>query len=471
MIFEKLERYSSRIAVINRNNEALTFIDLIKMSKQIGLNVKKRSLIFLLGENSIESLAGYIGFINSGSVIMLINSEINDDDLFTLYNKYLPDFLWCSKKISLNLTGKNFSTIFDIGEFQLLKNKKKIPFLMDENLMLLLNTSGSLGEPKCVKLTYENVKKNSLAIIDYLKIDSEDRTITTMSMNYSYGLSIINTHLITGASIILNKKTLIDNDFWKIFYKNKVNNFNGVPYTYEIIKRIGYSKLFLNKIKYITQAGGKMNENIISEISESSIKSGSKFYVMYGQTEASPRMSYINVNDYPEKRGSIGKPIKGGKFSLQDDEGNEIKKNEKTGELVYYGKNVFTGYSFDFHDLNKKNEIRNKLQTGDLAKRDTEGYYYIVGRKKRFIKLYGDRINLDYLEIKLKSKNFKTACIGNDNQLIIFCELKKNEKLNKNEISKIINVPQSRFKLIELESLPLNENKKISYVKLNKMAI
>ena len=219
MLFEKLERHSSRIAVINGNDEALTFIDLIKMSKQIRSNIKKRSLIFLLGENSIESLAGYIAFVNSGCVIMLINSQIKDEDLYSLYNKYLPDFLWCNKKITLNFTGKYFSTIINIGQFQLLENNKKIEFSMDENLMLLLSTSGSLGDPKCVKLTYKNIKKNSSDIIDYLKIDSKDRTITTLPINYSYGLSIINTHLIAGASIILNKKTLIDKDFWKIFEK------------------------------------------------------------------------------------------------------------------------------------------------------------------------------------------------------------------------------------------------------------
>ena len=138
MLFEKLERHSSRIAVINGNDEALTFIDLIKMSKQIRSNIKKRSLIFLLGENSIESLAGYIAFVNSGCVIMLINSQIKDDDLYSLYNKYLPDFLWCNKKITLNFTGKFFSTIINIGQFQLLENNKKIEFSMDENLMLLL---------------------------------------------------------------------------------------------------------------------------------------------------------------------------------------------------------------------------------------------------------------------------------------------------------------------------------------------
>ena len=470
MLFEKLERHSSRIAVINGNDEALTFIDLIKMSKQIRSNIKKRSLIFLLGENSIESLAGYIAFVNSGCVIMLINSQIKDDDLYSLYNKYLPDFLWCNKKITLNFTGKYFSTIINIGQFQLLENNKKIKFSMDENLMLLLSTSGSLGDPKCVKLTYKNIKKNSSDIIDYLKIDSKDRTITTLPINYSYGLSIINTHLIAGASIILNKKTLIDKDFWKIFHKNKVNNFNGVPYTFEILRKIGYSKLFLNKIKYITQAGGKMNENIICEIYEKSIKSGAKFYIMYGQTEASPRMSYINVNEHPDKIRSIGKSIQGGMFSLQDNKGNEIKKNDETGELIYHGENVFMGYSFNFHDLNKKNEIKNKLQTGDLAKRDSDGYYYIVGRKKRFIKLYGDRINLDYLEIKLKSKNLEAACVGNDDQLIIFCVAEKKKKVSKHNISKTINIPESRFKLIELENLPLNENKKISYAKLNKMA-
>tara|TARA_B100000315_G_scaffold248206_1_gene277821 strand:- start:3688 stop:5109 length:1422 start_codon:yes stop_codon:yes gene_type:complete len=469
MLFDKLEKYSSRSAVISENSEVLTFFDLIKLAKQIGTKIKKRSLVFILTENCVESVAGYIAFVRSNCVVMLVSSQITSGEFDTLYQKYIPDFLWCNKKNSLKLSKKNFSSILYIGNFQLLESKKNFFFNMNENLMLLLSTSGSLGDPKCVKLSYKNITSNSLSIIDYLTIENIDRAITTLPMNYSYGLSIINTHLFAGASIILNKKTLIDKSFWKLFYDCEVNNFNGVPYTFEILKKIGISKIFSKNLKYITQAGGKMNTKRILEIEKECANNSTKFFIMYGQTEASPRMSYLEISKLLNKYESIGKPISGGQFWIENKKGNKINKNNEIGELIYSGDNVFMGYSNSYHDLNKKDEVHGVLKTGDLVKKDNEGFYFIVGRKKRFIKLYGDRVSLDYLENKLQSKNYNAACTGSDDKLVIFCEKKKTKKINKSKIAEVVNIIASRFKLIEIENLPKNQNKKISYIHLNKL--
>ena len=468
MFFDKLEMHSSRVALISENFEILNFHDLIKIVEQICKKIKKRSLIFILADNSVESVAGYIAFIRSNCVVMLIDSKTQINEFNILFKKYMPDFLWCNKNNLLKFQKNFLSLTHKMGNFHLLENKKKIKFTMDENLMLLISTSGSLGSPKCVKLSYKNILNNSLAIVDYLKIENSDRTITTLPMNYSYGLSIINTHLYSGASIILNNKTLIDKLFWKLFYNYKANNFNGVPYTFEILQKIGLQKIFNINVKYITQAGGKMNEKYIKEITKQCIKNNIKFYIMYGQTEASPRMSYLEMNRSPNKVGSIGRPISGGKFWIENDKGKKINKINETGELIYSGDNIFMGYSNDFKDLNKKDENYNKLCTGDLVKKDKEGFYFLVGRKKRFIKLYGDRISLDYIENKLKLKNYSTACIGKDDQLIIINERKRDMKVKKDLIAKIINIIPSRFNLKEINNLPKNKSGKILYNQLNK---
>jgi|TARA_B100001964_G_C14083039_1_gene531232 acyl-CoA synthetase (AMP-forming)/AMP-acid ligase II len=190
---------------------------------------------------------------------------------------------------------------------------------------------------------------------------------------------------------------------------------------------------------------------------------------MYGQTEASPRMSYLEISKLLNKYESIGKPISGGQFWIENKKGNKINKNNEIGELIYSGDNVFMGYSNSYHDLNKKDEVHGVLKTGDLVKKDNEGFYFIVGRKKRFIKLYGDRVSLDYLENKLQSKNYNAACTGSDDKLVIFCEKKKTKKINKSKIAEVVNIIASRFKLIEIENLPKNQNKKISYIHLNKL--
>jgi len=468
MLFDKLEMHSSKVALVSENFETLNFRDLLIMTDKICKNIKKRSLVFLFTENSIESIAGYISFIKSNCVVMLIDSKTKDSEFNLLLQRYSPDFLWCNKKMSLKIQKDFFSIVFALNNFQLLKNKKKISYKINDHLMLLISTSGSLGDPKCVKLSYKNIAQNSLAISEYLKINVNDRAITTLPMNYSYGLSIINTHLNSGASIVLTDKTLVDKLFWKLFDNFKVNNFNGVPFTFEILKKVGLSKIFNKNIRYITQAGGRMNNKYIKEITEKSLKNNIKFYVMYGQTEASPRMSYLDMNLWPNKQGSIGMPIPGGNFWLENNGGEKIEKSNETGELFYSGNNVFMGYSNNYKDLDKKDENQGKLNTGDIAKKDREGFYFVVGRKKRIIKLYGERISLDYVEDKLKEQNYNIACEGNDDQLFIFYEKKNNININKNEISKIINIIPSRFNLKQLDNLPKNESGKILYNNLKK---
>tara|TARA_Y100001970_G_C14240035_1_gene864322 strand:- start:2407 stop:3828 length:1422 start_codon:yes stop_codon:yes gene_type:complete len=469
MLFDKLEMHSSKVALISENFETLNFHDLTLMTDKICKNIKKRSLIFLFTENSIDSIVGYISFIKSNCVVMLIDPKTKNNEFDLLFQRYSPDFLWCNKKTSIKAQKDFFSIAFSLNDFHLLKNKNKISYEIDDHLMLLISTSGSLGDPKCVKLSYKNISQNSLAISKYLKINSNDRAITTLPMSYSYGLSIINTHLNSGASIVLTSKTLLDKLFWKLFVNLKVNNFNGVPFTFEITKKIGFSKIFNENVRYITQAGGRMNNKNIEEITEKSLKTNIKFYVMYGQTEASPRMSYLDMNLWPNKIGSIGMPIPGGNFWLENDKGKKIEKSNELGELIYSGDNVCMGYSNNFKDLNIKDTNQGKLNTGDVAKKDNDGFYFIIGRKKRMIKLYGERISLDYIEEKLKERNYNVACEGNDDQLFIFFEKKNNTDIDINEISKIINIIPSRLNLKQLEDFPKNESGKILYKNLKKV--
>ena len=162
-------------------------------------------------------------------------------------------------------------------------------------------------------------------------------------------------------------------------------------------------------------------------------------------------------------------PIPGGNFWLENDKGKKIEKSNELGELIYSGDNVCMGYSNNFKDLNIKDTNQGKLNTGDVAKKDNDGFYFIIGRKKRMIKLYGERISLDYIEEKLKERNYNVACEGNDDQLFIFFEKKNNTDIDINEISKIINIIPSRLNLKQLEDFPKNESGKILYKNLKKV--
>ena len=220
-----------------------------------------------------------------------------------------------------------------------------------------------------------------------------------MPPSYTYGLSIINTHLYSGASIVVTNLRVIEKAFWKLFNEQEVTSFGGVPYFYDILRKLKFHEINLPKLKYFTQAGGPLNRELTEYYLDYAEDNKIRFFVMYGQVEATSRMTYLPYKMSRKKTGSIGVPISGGKICLQNDKSNDDVK----GELIYEGKNVSMGYAICGEDLAKDDENNGVLVTGDLAKRDKDGFYYIVGRKKRFIKLFGNRVNLDETERLIKN--------------------------------------------------------------------
>ena len=207
-----------------------------------------------------------------------------------------------------------------------------------------------------------------------------------------------------------------------------------------------------------------MDENLLTEFIEICKKGKKKFIVMYGQTEATARISYLSWENSKKRIGSIGKPIPGGKFLLKSKDGKIITKSNIVGELIYKGKNVCLGYAKNRFDLIKGDENKGILKTGDLAKKDSGSFYYIIGRKKRFVKMYGHRINLEHIEEILKIKGCNCLCIGNDKKINIYIE--KN-KINKNKAEKIIlentNLNKQYFSIILINKIPRNQSGKVLY--------
>ena len=345
-----------------------------------------------------------------------------------------------------------------------MKSKKENLYKINDQLMILISTSGSIGEPKFVKLSLNNIMVNTQSIISYLSLKSFDRAITTMPLSYSYGFSIINTHLYCGGSIVPNNFSLVDRNFWELYSKSKPTNINGVPFFYEMINKIGVEKILKHKPRFITQAGGKIKKEIFRKIASKCLENKISFYLMYGQTEAGPRISYHKVkkSDLNEPNITIGKPIPGGKLFLRDNNNFLIKNKNVKGNIIYEGKNIFGGYAKSCLDLSSFDN-KTELKTGDTGYQDKNGKFFISGRKSRFIKIYGYRLNLDYFEEKLNSNGLNVACVGVNEKLYIF-SLKTNSKLKN-----FIDLPKNAYKIILLKEFPLNDNGKISYSNLTKL--
>ncbi len=455
--FKKLEKFKKNNALILENNKYITYNELLLISKKISKKIqKKKKLIFLLGQNNLESVAGYISFVNKGHSVALLDFRINEIFLKRLISIYKPSYIFCEKGKIKN--ENQYISLLKYKSYVLLKRKKDEGKTLNKDLMLLMSTSGTTGSPKFVKQSYLNVFSNTKNIIKYLKIKKTDITITSLPLTYVYGLSVINTHLFTGATIVLTNYSMVEKKFWNLITDYKVTNFSGVPYNYSIIEKIS-KKGLPSSLEYTTQAGGKMNNVLIKNIINIYKKNKIKLIQMYGASEATSRMSYLKWKYAEKKIGSIGKPIPGGIFYLIDKKGNKIKKKNKKGELIYLGKNVCMGYAENLRGLSLPDLNKGLLQTGDIAYEDKDGFFYIVGRKNRYVKIYGIRVNLSELESLLLKKGIDAIMKeAGENKIIAYFRNSLRAKEGVKYISKITSISSSVFltKIISKKNLTNN---------------
>jgi long-chain acyl-CoA synthetase len=448
-------------AVISPNGDEFYYSDIQTYSNKINQKIKSRCLVFCLSKNHIGSLCGYLSFITNRVVPLLIDSSISCELLKQLIGIYKPRYLWLPVDQISKIQGG--VAVISLLDYTLIKMPLNGNYLLHDNLALLLTTSGSTGSPKLVKLTYKNIYSNAISISEYLSIDKNERPIISLPMHYSFGLSIINSHLINGATILLSDYSLMNKKFWTFLKSYKATSLSGIPYSFDILKKLRFFELDLPYLKTITQAGGKLNDNLNRELSVFCQNNDKRFFVMYGQTEASPRMSYLPPEHSISKLGSMGIAIPGGEFSLINEKGDLIDENEMIGELVYKGKNVSMGYAMYGDDLAKGDENNGVLLTGDLAKRDIDGFYYIVGRKKRFVKLYGNRINLDETERLVKNIIPDVACAGIDDKMVIYITDKNLIDKVKSFISNKLKINSGAFEITIIEKIPKTSSGKTIY--------
>lgn len=452
------DQYNDTTAATDDNGN-ITYAQLKSEGDALARTVGKRCLIFILCENTIGSLLGYTAFLNNNIVPLLLSHEIDSELLNTLLETYKPRFLWVDKNWEKSF---DFKCVYNARGYSLLKTDFEQQYPLYDELALLITTSGSTGSPKLVRQSYKNILANTKSISEYLKLDNTERPITTLPMNYVYGLSVINTHLLVGAVIIMTTYGYMRREFWQVFKEKKATSIAGVPYSYEMLKKLRFFRMELPSLRYMTQAGGKLSPELHREYAEYAKEHGKRFYVMYGQAEATARMSYLPYQKSLEKYGSMGIAIPGGAFSLIDIDGKEIAQPETVGELVYKGDNVTLGYAECGRDLQKGDERNGVLITGDMAKFDADGYYYIVGRKKRFLKIFGNRVGLDECERLIKTRfDVDCACVGVDDKMTIYIS-----KGDCNEVLKFISektsLNLSAF-IVKTAEIPKNESGKTLY--------
>ena len=455
---EFIEKNTSAFKDVDGNT--LTYKDLFDFSKSFGQQINKRTLVFILSENTFGSVAGYIASLENKIVPLLLNCATENQLRDNLIAVYQPEYLWIPEYM---ISEFDYENVFSAYDYVLLKTNLKPPVLHN-SLSLLLPTSGSTGSPKLVRHSYTNIEENAKNVGQVFEITPSDRALAILPMYYTMGLSVITSYLTAGATILLFNGSLTDGAFWKFLKEQKATVFTGVPFSFDIISKLRFTRMDLPDLKIISQGGGKLSSALFNDFADYAERTGKKFIATYGQTEGTARMAYLPAEFAKTKIGSIGKAIPNGKLFLIDDNGNEIQDADVAGEMVYSGPNVTLGYAISGDDLQKGDERNGVLSTGDIAIKDKDGFFYIVGRISRFLKLYGIRIGLDEVE-QLIFQNFgvENMCTGTDEKMKIY--ITKEGILE--EISAFVihktSLYHQAFEVVYIPSIPRNDVGKIIY--------
>jgi long-chain acyl-CoA synthetase len=465
-LFQNFKKFKNQTALINDDGKKFSYGKIIDYSKKISKTVKPRSLVLLITENSISSIVSYISLIKNDCVVIILDVKTPTNNVLELFEKYKPNFVFFPKNWIDSKRFKDCAHSIKFLNYRVISNKKANRCKIYTQLSLLLTTSGSMGSAKLVRLSKKNLFENARSIKDYLKINNKKRSITTMPTSYSFMISIINSYIENGASIYVTRLSILQKKFWENFKLYKITSFSGVPYIFETIMKLGLKKVFTDCLEEFTQAGGKLNKICLKNYIKLCEQYKKKFIVMYGQTEASPRMSFLEWKFAKKKIGSIGRSLPRTKFWIIDQKNKKVKKSGITGELIFKGLNVALGYSKNISDLEKGDENKGILKTGDLANMDNDGFIYLKGRINRIAKVYGNRINLDELEEKMLEHQLNVVCKNNGDKIQIFYE-KDYSQINLLEKLSILSaLNKTIFEFKKLNKFPKTPSGKINIQKL-----
>lgn len=461
-----LKSFGEKTALV-QDGEQYSYQQVVELSDQVASALPSRSLVFELCTNTVGSIAGYLGFLSGGIVPLLLDAEINRELLATLDGIYEPGYYWVPESMAAEFPA--YAHVLTIAGYSLLSTGSSQGYELNPDLAILVSTSGSTGTPKLIRLSYRNILANTDSICEYLAITEKERAITSLPMNYVYGLSVLHTHISRGATLVLTGLNCYEGRFWKLFAEEECTSFAGVPFMYEMLDKLRFTKqLRYPSLKTMTQAGGRLSPELQDKFATFARDNGIEFVVMYGASEATARMSYLPPRYALEKRGSIGIPIPGGRFEVVDQDGAPLPVGE-SGELAYYGENVSLGYATCSDDLVRGDDNRGRLLTGDLAREDGEGFYYIVGRKKRFVKILGKRTSLDEVESLIKTHFgiVELACGGKDDLLAIFVACDADPAEISRFVFKTLGINEKMIRIVPVSEIPKNTSGKTQYAQLN----
>ena len=426
------------------------------------------TLVFLLADLSVRTVARFLRLVEYGFPVALIDSKSADHVLRDLIERYSPNVMLGTEDSVIPDSRITFNASHMVTGAWVAEGKSTP---VHAELAVLLTTSGSTGSPKFVKLSRSNILENAMQIVTSLGITHSDVAISSLPLFYSYGMSIVTSHALVGASLVVTDSTVLEPAFWETVKERKITTMPGVPQTYKMLKRIGFDSMIVPTLKTLTQAGGALSDEDQLFFHSIMNERGGQFFVMYGQTEASPRISCVPSTELPRKLGSVGLALSGSSFRVESEHGVELPSGE-IGEIIYTGPNVMMGYAESRADLLSGDTFGETLKTGDLGYVDDEGYLFITGRIKRITKLSGARVSLDDLEATA-GRIFGLHAIAVDVGEGPLIWLESNEATDISRVRQLardLRVPPNLLPIRQIKEFPLLPNGKVDLRELTRLA-
>jgi acyl-CoA synthetase (AMP-forming)/AMP-acid ligase II len=418
-------------------------------------------LVAIFADNSLHTVIHYLAALQRGLAVAFVDPELRSDHATRLLQAYRPDMVIYPVTRRPDLP-RRYRTV----EQGLARSMDPVE-PVHADLAILLTTSGSTGSAKMVRLSRRNVLANAAAIGESLDLTHADRAMTTLPLHYSFGLSILNSHLLSGAGVVVGPADLLAPAFWQCLAEHHVTSFAGVPFAYQTLRRLGFDAWDAPTLTTMTQAGGRLDEQTVDYFSDLMRARNGRFFVMYGQTEASPRMACFAASHRPDKRGSVGPALPGGQFVVRGDAGESVAPGT-VGDIFYQGPNVMMGYAQCRADLALGDGTGDTLDTGDIGFLDEDGYLHITGRTKRIAKIAGVRISLDEVERLLDRHGPVGVVELPTQQLGVYCAWGDDDALvaARQQICRDLKIPPGTVRFTRVDALPTLANGKPDYRRL-----
>ena len=454
------------ILIESCSDKVVTAGDIRKQAKRI--DQSERGLVFLIADGTIESACWFLALLEAHHPVALIDPGNAWPVVSGLIDRYRPDLIIDPGGTKLmDLMSSPQGSLGQLIETAVWRANECGPKPHDD-LAVLLTTSGSTGSPKFVRLSYANIRANAEQIVNSLGITADDRAVTALPLFYSFGMSVLTSHALAGSSVLVTTVSVLEDQFWSDLVRHHVSFLPGVPATYSMLKRLGFDQRELPSLRALTQAGGRLAPELVTYFHQVMASRGGHFFVMYGQTEASPRISCLPSEHLPEKLGSAGLALAGSKLSIRGQQGEKLAARE-IGEVIYQGPNVMMGYAESREHLALGATHGTVLSTGDLGYLDDDGFLYLTGRSKRICKLAGTRISLDEIETVatgILHGEAQIAAVDNgDAGVAIFATSLENSAITglRRDMAKQLRVPPKLICVTRVEAIPMLPSGKTDY--------